>query len=231
MNPRPRAPRAPSAESLRLAELGAHAAELVHELRNLVGSVKALAQLTQEQPERGAVTLPAILEQVQLMEDLVQGYHEVSRRPAEAGEVFDVRGPMRSAAVVLAHRAKVARVALTVEDGEGVAVRGSRLATVQALVNLGQNAIDAVWQQEGGTVRVRLEQGEQQVAVVVEDNGPGLAPQIRRNLFERFRTTKPEGTGLGLALSRDLVEQSGGRLLLDETPSGARWRIELPRVG
>jgi two-component system C4-dicarboxylate transport sensor histidine kinase DctB len=223
--------RDPTAESWRLAELGSHAAELVHELRNLVGSMKALAQLTQAQPERSDMALPAILEQLQLMEDLIAGYHDFSRRPQEEGEVFDVRGPMRSAAMVLAHRARAAQVRLDVEDGAGVAVRGSRLAAMQALVNLGQNAIDAVWGRGDGRVSVRLEQRSRRVAVVVEDNGPGLPAEIRENLFERFRTTKPDGTGLGLALSRELIERSGGRLLLEEGGSGARWRIELPRVG
>lgn len=227
MTERPEA--GPSMEARRLSELGLHAAGLVHELRQPLFAIKALAQLAQGQPGREGDALAGILEQVATMEALVGGYHDFSKSPSLAPQVFDVWDPVRSALVVLAHRATAAQVRLVLGDQPAVAARGSLLAVQQALVNLGQNAIDAVRGLPDAWVRIECEATEDAVRVVVVDNGPGLADEIRAHLFEPFRTTKAGGTGLGLSLSRELVLQSGGELLLREG-APTTWEIVLPRV-
>jgi signal transduction histidine kinase len=99
---------------------------------------------------------------------------------------------------------------------------------VQVLLNLVLNAADAA---PRGHVTVRAARaGEGRVRVEVEDDGPGIAPEVRDRLFEPFVTTKPvgEGTGLGLAVCRGLVEAVGGTIGLEGVAPGARFVIELP---
>ncbi len=105
-----------------------------------------------------------------------------------------------------------------------------RLAQVLLLL---VNAGDALEEhgRPGSTVRVTGRREGARVVLLVEDNGPGFPPEVQARLFEAFFTTKgPEkGTGLGLALSRELVAQSGGSLVAENRPEGgARLRLELP---
>lgn len=216
-------------EARRLAELGMLTAGLIHELRQPLFGVKALVQLAQMHPERFVGYGPQILEQVAHIEELLRGYGDFSRRPAPGVEVFDVDAPIRSAQVILDHRTRQAGVRLVVDGLGGTLVRASVLAVQQALVNLGENAIEAVRGREGGLVAVSVRADVSEVIVVVADNGPGLPPEMRANPFEPFRTTKSTGTGLGLCISRDLVSGCGGALVLAGGP-GTVWEIRLPRA-
>lgn len=219
---------APSREALRLAELGLLTAGLIHELRQPVFALKALAQLAESHPARAAEYLGQALAQVRTLETLIEGYADFSRRPPEKREVFELGAPVRSAMVVLEHRASAAQVRVEVDLGPAVAVRSSLLAVQQAVVNLGQNAIDALRGQAEGRLRIAGTVGDAGGVLRIEDNGPGLPAYIREHLFQPFHTTKPAGTGLGLAISRDLLCASGGELRLVEVERGTCWEILLP---
>jgi two-component system sensor histidine kinase HydH len=96
----------------------------------------------------------------------------------------------------------------------------------QIVMNLLLNAIEAA--RKGGTIDVRTESCDGRVRIHVHDSGPGLTVEQAEHLFEAFYTTKPDGTGLGLAVSRELAASMGGALrFLNEGP-GARFEIELP---
>jgi two-component system C4-dicarboxylate transport sensor histidine kinase DctB len=215
-------------EALRLAELGLLTAGLIHELRQPVFAVKALAQLAESHPARAADYLPQILAQIRTVEALLGSYGDFSRRPATRREVFDLRTPVESAMVILTHRGAAAQVPIDVALPDAVAVRGSLLAVQQAVVNLGQNALDALRGVPAGRLRITVVVGAAGGVIRVEDNGPGLPAAIRAHLFEPFHTTKAAGTGLGLTISRDLVRDSGGELRLVATEAGTCWEIALP---
>ena len=104
------------------------------------------------------------------------------------------------------------------------------VALLQALVNLVNNAIDASPSQ--GRVTVSHSVDGDFVAIEVQDQGPGVPSELREGLFEPFYTTKDvgHGTGLGLSLSRSLMEAYGGRVAFVECCRGARIRILVPRA-
>ena len=101
----------------------------------------------------------------------------------------------------------------------------------QVLLNLVLNAGAAVATKGAGRVTLRARSAGDRVRIEVEDDGPGVAPEVRGRLFEPFVTTKDvgEGTGLGLAVCRGLVESAGGEIDLDRTyEGGARFVVTLP---
>ncbi|WP_395446020.1 sensor histidine kinase [Caulobacter sp. UC70_42] len=105
-----------------------------------------------------------------------------------------------------------------------------RFRLEQVLVNLLQNALEAL---EGATnpeIRVQVAVKRAQVRIVVADNGPGVAPEAAKSLFTPFATTKPRGLGLGLVISRDIVAEFGGELSLEPAPGGARFVMSLPKA-
>ncbi len=110
-------------------------------------------------------------------------------------------------------------------------VRGDRLQIELVLLNLLQNAADATAGRPLRALRVSSRQtANGAVEVEVSDSGPGLSAAVRDRLFEPFFTTKPQGMGLGLSLSRSIVEAHGGRLWAEDNPdrTGACFRFTLP---
>jgi two-component system C4-dicarboxylate transport sensor histidine kinase DctB len=96
----------------------------------------------------------------------------------------------------------------------------------QVLTNLVLNALTAV--PEKGTIDVRLSRKGKGFSIDVHDSGPGVAPELREHLFEPFYTTRDEGIGLGLAVSRELVSGMGGALEYRDDGTGATFVIHLP---
>lgn len=205
----------------RLAELGQRAAELVHQLRQPLFAIRGFVQLA----EGDAATAPAHLAQARaqldVLESLVNGWSEMSRAPGPTDVFFDVRAPVEGALVLLRHRAQTLGVGLEVDTGRGRLVRGSPQALQQAVVNLGQNALDALQGRPGGVLAIRVDDAD----IVLDDNGPGLAPEVLNRLFQPFVTTRADGTGLGLSVARAMVTRCGGALLLERASPGVCWRI------
>ncbi len=112
-------------------------------------------------------------------------------------------------------------------------IAGDSVHLQQTVINLVQNAVRALT--EAGTrspeIRIRCRAEEDKVIIEVADNGPGVPPEQRAAIFEPFYTTRPDGLGLGLPLSRSIIEHHGGRLELVETvQTGGCFRITLPRA-
>lgn len=131
-------------------------------------------------------------------------------------------------------RASRPNVRVAVAVSSELAVQGDRDAIEQALLNVLTNACDAIGgKATAGTVRVSAVQTGDAIQVTVDDDGPGIAPELRERLFEPFATTKPvgQGTGLGLSLARGLLRSQGGDLVLvDSSSSGTAMALELRRA-
>ncbi|MBE0583401.1 MAG: hypothetical protein IH612_06505, partial [Desulfofustis sp.] len=98
---------------------------------------------------------------------------------------------------------------------------------IQVVLNLGLNAIQAM--NQGGTLTIATGIDAGRLKIIVADDGPGISPDLIDTVFDPYVTTKPEGTGLGLALSKKIVDDHRGRLTLDSSEGqGTRAIIELP---
>jgi two-component system sensor kinase FixL len=104
----------------------------------------------------------------------------------------------------------------------------------QVLINLVSNAIDAASERSDrrGRVIIRVAANASVITVEVEDNGKGVASELADNIFDAYQTTKPRGMGLGLHLSRRIVQRHAGRLWWEPIRTGgARFMVELPTDG
>jgi nitrogen fixation/metabolism regulation signal transduction histidine kinase len=121
------------------------------------------------------------------------------------------------------------RKTIDIQPGEPVAVQADPDQLEQLLINLMRNAVDAALE-TGGGVRVGWHQNSHRVSVYIEDEGPGLANPS--NLFVPFFTTKPQGSGIGLVLGRQIAEAHGGTLTLEPRAGakGARAIVTLPFI-
>lgn len=232
------------AQSEKLATIGQLAASVMHEINNPVAFIRSNLDFL-EQGMMRAGTPPSREELAEIFAETRMGVERVrqivadlkgfSRMDAEEPTECSLVDVVNDAARIASLRLKyVARLEVEV-PATLPAVRVVRRRLAQVLLNLLVNAGDALEEhgRSGSTVRVTGRREGARVVVLVEDNGPGFPPEVRARLFEAFFTTKgPEkGTGLGLALSRELVEQSGGSLVAENRPEGgARLRLELPCV-
>jgi len=117
-------------------------------------------------------------------------------------------------------------------DGAAPPVRADRRLLERAIVNLLENALQAVG--DAGSIRVSLRTRDdgRRVEIEVRDSGPGVAPEVRDRIFEPFFSTKTSGSGLGLALVKKIAEDHGGGVSLESTPGEpTRARLWLPAAG
>jgi two-component system sensor histidine kinase PilS (NtrC family) len=218
--------------SKRLAELGTVAAGLAHELRNPLASISGCVELL-----RAAEGLPAedqrilgiVLRETGRLDHLLTRFLEFTRPPplqrvptdlaVLAAETLDVFAADPAAAGLRLERTLA--TARTSCDPEQLR---------QVLWNLLANAAQAIrGAGKGGVVRVSCEAREGGVTLAVADDGPGIPSAELSRIFTPFFTTKPSGTGLGLAVVQRIVDAHGGAIAVDAAPGGgARFTVRLP---
>ncbi len=122
------------------------------------------------------------------------------------------------------------RIALLTDLTADLRVRGDRVQLQQVLINLIMNAVEAMRTSTGSTreLLIRSAKNPDGVLVQVQDSGPGMEPEVADRIFEPFFTTKAEGIGMGLSISRSIVESHGGRLRVVAEPNGALFEFTVP---
>jgi len=113
---------------------------------------------------------------------------------------------------------------------DGLMVLGSRIRLEQIVINLLQNALEAVEDKQDGRVAVRVDEAGDDIALVIADNGPGISSDIREQLFSPFNTSKEGGLGLGLVISRDIASDYGGRIDVETGETGTCFSVYLKRA-
>ncbi len=215
-----------------LSAVGQLAASVAHEVRNPLTSVKLLVEgaLRARDPRPlGEEDLRVIHGEVVRLEQTVQAFLDFARPPALQRVRCDLREVVGHAVELVRARARQIGVRIEAACGDEPAlVEIDRGQFTTVLVNLFLNALDAM--PRGGTLEVALHAADGGYRLDVADSGGGIAPEIADRLFTPFASTKPTGTGLGLVISRRIVEEHGGALTAANRPSGgACFSITLPR--
>jgi signal transduction histidine kinase len=208
-----------------LAHLGQMSAVLAHEIRNPLGTIKGFAQLACEKADQRIASLLApVLTEIGRLEKLVKDLLLYSKPCPAALQRIDW-GELSIALRPFVDDLIGKRSIRYECDSETFEVHSDPDLLKELLLNLLRNAVEAMPQGAGGSVRLLASPGPPLV-IAVEDDGPGMAEVMNDHLFEPFYTTKASGTGLGLSVARKIAQSLGADLLFSPlVPHGTRAEV------
>jgi PAS domain S-box-containing protein len=222
-------------QSERLSALGEMAARIAHEVRNPLVSISAAAQLVEEELPADSPVLEdvrAISREVRRLDGIVSDFLRFARPRRAAREPVAVDQILVETLEMVRVKAGGVRLLLEVRGERPLRARCDGDAVRQVLWNVLLNAIEASPAGPAGTdatVECAVRRDKGRVVVEIADSGPGLSAEARRRAFDPFFSTKARGTGLGLAVSKQIIDQHRGRIrLVNRRRGGTRVIIELP---
>jgi two-component system, LuxR family, sensor kinase FixL len=220
---------------------GAMGMAFAHELSQPLSTVAAYLHAARRLLQSGA-TSERLMDTLNMAEAEAQRTREVMERIRESVsngkldlQMLDLPALVRKIATLCREEAMIRGIQVEIEGiRPAPPIRADRLQIEQVLNNLVVNAIDAASERldARGRVIIGVAARGDRVVVQVEDNGPGVAPEIANRMFEAYQSTKPRGMGLGLYLSQQIVQKHAGRLWWEpDVPEGTRFVVELPING
>jgi two-component system C4-dicarboxylate transport sensor histidine kinase DctB len=221
----------------RLATLGQVAAGVAHEINQPLAAIRSYAGnaatfLERGRSERVRGNLDAIARLCERIGGITDELRAFARKGAPPPGPVNVTAAVEGAAMLLRARLEHQGVPLWRDlPAREVWITGRQVRLEQVLVNLIQNALDALEGQEGGGIRLGVTASDGMVRISVADNGPGIPPTIQGALFMPFSTSKPQGLGLGLVICNDIVTEAGGRMeVASPLGGGTTFTVILPEV-
>ena len=222
----------------RVTTMGELTASLAHEIKQPISAAITNAKTCLRWLRRDAPNVAEACEAAsRLVKDVTRAADIISRisLPFKKGalqrELVDVNELIREMILLLRSEANRYSISIRTELAEGLPkVMADRVQLQQVLMNLMLNGIDAMkGSTDGGELTIRSEADDGQLLISVRDNGVGLPPEQADQIFRAFFTTKDNGTGMGLPISRSIIESHGGRLWATGAPGrGATFQFTLP---
>jgi signal transduction histidine kinase len=221
------------AHAEKLAAIGELAARFAHEIRNPVTAARSLAQQLARDPTSplNAEHAGIILDELERVERQVRDLLRFARREEIELAPVDLGALVRATAHALGARLAAGGIVLGLDTPDGVVARADREKVRRVLVNLLENAMDAL--QNGRPEKhidvVVTRDGEQAIVRVVDD-GPGIPAEAHARVFDPFVSFKPSGTGLGLAIAKRTIDAHHGSISVTSRPGATTFEIRLPRA-
>jgi len=216
---------------------------VTHELRTPLTSIRAFSEILHDNPDLDVAErqrfLDIIVQESERLTRLINQVLDLAKLESGRAEwsvsQVDLRHVIEDSINATSQLFRAKNVVLETRLAQDVpSIRADRDRLVQVLINLLSNAVKFV-ERDSGRVVVELDRDADALRVQVVDNGPGISAENQQIIFEKFRqagdtmTEKPEGTGLGLPISRQIIEHLGGRLWVRSTPgAGATFGFALP---
>lgn len=213
----------------RLAALGKVVAGVAHEIRNPLNSMRLQLELLKRKTRKAAASTAeadAAMQQVDRLDAILRQLLTFGRPGFHDRAVQPVAPLVRHAASMVRDQARARRVEIQVKADDGVEADVDGVQIEQVVTNLLLNAVQV--SPEGGCVEARVTASADGVDVAVADHGSGIPEEIRDYIFDAFFTTQPDGTGLGLSVSREIAAAHGGSLDFASTPGGTTFVVRLP---
>lgn len=220
-------------QAQRLSALGALAAGIAHDVRNPLNAIKllsshALDSLSEPESNRPAEQLRTIRKEVDRLEDIVSGFLALAKERELQPEPIRIDRLVEDCVRLVKAEAESRDVTLSTELAAGdLLLDVDPKQMTRAIINVIINAVEAC--SPGGRVRVFSRVTEDACQIEVRDDGPGLTKEVAERAFDPYFTTKPTGTGIGLSITRGIIEEHGGTVSLScELGRGCIAVISLP---
>jgi signal transduction histidine kinase len=214
----------------RLGAIGRMAASMAHEIRNPLNGIRLTMQLLKQKlgsNEIRASDLDLVIGEVDRLNALLGDLLAFQEAPKPVLQDQQLMPIIERCVELLKPQAQERNVAIFIQpDNVSAHAAVDAKHLTQVLTNLILNALAAV--PERGTIDLHLVRNGNGFTIDVHDTGPGVPPESREHLFEPFYSTRDEGSGLGLAVSRELVNNMGGTLEYRGDGTGATFAIHLP---
>ncbi|GGZ32856.1 ATP-binding protein [Asticcacaulis endophyticus] len=218
----------------KLANLGQITAGVAHEINQPLATIRVLAENARAGLKPAAIdsNLESIIRMSERIGHITGELRAFSRKASGESEPTSVNEAIEGSILLTHSRMKAHEVKfIRPKVNAALQVWAQRVRLEQVLVNLLQNAFEAVSSIPDAKVTLRVEESADSVRLIVSDNGPGLPESVKKALFIPFTTTKPQGLGLGLVIAQDIVRDFGGDLTADlERSVGACFIIKLRKV-
>jgi len=214
----------------RLAALGKAVAGVAHEVRNPLNSMKLTLELLKRRLAKGTATVDEVNGAIQEVDrlDQIVGRLLAFGQPALSDRRMQLIRPLVEQAILMVQepaRRKGVEIRSKISGDLTADIDGPQIQ--QVMMNLLLNAIDAS-PAGGGVIQVLAGEARNGVSITVADQGLGIPPDDQPHVFDLYFTTKPEGVGLGLSVSREIVVSHGGKLDFESGHEGTKFRLLLP---
>lgn len=229
------------ARTERIAARREVARQVAHEIKNPLAPIRAAVETLRRLRDRQSPQFDAyfdeatktVLEEVHRIKTIVSEFTKYARLPPPKFARVDLEEVAQGVGK-LHHAVDEAGPQVTIEAEPVPAILADRDQLTQVITNLVQNGIEAAQgAQRRPAVRIAITaEGRREIALTIDDNGPGVEESLRERIFEPYVSTKAEGTGLGLAIVQTIVHEHGGEMSCGDAPGGgARFRVVLPVDG
>lgn len=215
----------------RLIAIGRLTGGVAHEIKNPLNALSLHIDLLRAKGnEQTAGEMEVLAREVRRLDRVVKTFLDFSRPVEVRFSNTDLNAVVRETAEFLAPQASAAGTALTVETGpEAAVLRGDADMLKQAVLNLAANALEAMG--EGGSLILRVGSQGRRIMLDVADTGPGIPPEVSEKIFHLYYTTKPQGSGMGLAMTFRAVQLHNGTIsLTSEIGNGTTFHLEFPAI-
>ena len=219
----------------RVTAMGELAGGIAHEIRNPLNAINIIAQRFQHEftPSEGADEYAqlarTIRSEVQRVNNIITQFLEFARPPRLSAQPCDVRALLAESIDIVRSQAAQRHVELALLAPEGLTVMADREKMLQVLLNIYQNALEAL---DGeGLIKTVASRRGNSVVISIADNGPGMTEEVRQKIFNLYFTTKSSGTGLGLSIVHQIVGEHGGEIqVASNEEGGSTFHILLPAL-
>jgi PAS domain S-box-containing protein len=222
----------------RVTTMGELTASLAHEIKQPIAAAVTNAKtclrwLGRDEPDVAEASEAAsrLVKDVTRAADIISRISGLFKKGGLQKELVDVKELVREMIILLRSEANRYSISIRTELAEGLPkVMADRIQLQQVFMNLMLNGIDAMkGTTGGGELTIKSEAGDGQLLISVSDTGVGLPPEQADQIFKAFYTTKDNGTGMGLPISRSIIESHGGRLwATGASGRGATFQFTLP---
>lgn len=221
-------------QSEKMAAVGQLAAGIAHEIRNPLASISGSIQLlegsftSRQEEERRLMKI--VLKEIDRLNNLITEFLDFVRPQPAKDDAIDLSALVREILDMMKLNGSLrADVQQVVDVPPTKPISGDRDKLKQALLNIVINAYQAMSDSERPVVEVRVEDRGSNVVLTIRDHGVGIEEHRLRKIFEPFHTTKPKGTGLGLAVTHKIIENHGGKVFVESTKGiGTEFTLEFP---